>query len=330
MTADNAIVDSSTQQPSVSVVISLCRKYDQNNGCIQSLLAQTRSPTEVIVVGNALNQEQKQQLKTSYGNNVRFLHRDGLCVRDARNIGLSRATGDYISYLDYCDHWSPHYLEQIDQLIRQYPNAGLLATAYQVIGKNRHFINPAIDHSVMRSNSNVLDRFFYLCCRGDDPFIASTVTLKKSVLTALGGYRLNDAVCMDHDVWARAATCSQLVYSSNVMGFCNLEAREELEQASLLQHELDFSKNLSLTTYAKQTPPYQPLRSDILDYCAHHLIRLARRHIAYGNLSVAQRILKNKRCNRLIRKKWLALAQLLIAQYRSHLPAINTSLIRQQ
>ncbi len=84
---------------------------------IDSCLAQTYAPYEVIVVDDFSNDETKNILQ-GYGEHIKYiqlLHNNGVSI--ARNKGLDAATGDYIAFLDADDVWHPKKLEIIASIL---------------------------------------------------------------------------------------------------------------------------------------------------------------------------------------------------------------------
>jgi glycosyltransferase involved in cell wall biosynthesis len=78
---------------------------------IDSILAQTHRPIEVVVVDNA-STDRSRDIAREYGSPVRVIDRDvngGPAV--ARTAGVAAAQGELISFLDHDDLWEPSKLE---------------------------------------------------------------------------------------------------------------------------------------------------------------------------------------------------------------------------
>jgi glycosyltransferase involved in cell wall biosynthesis len=78
---------------------------------IESALTQTRPLDEIIVVDDGSAEPVAPHLAAVYGDAVIALRQDNRGIGDARNLGLSRARGDLIAFLDSDDVWSPDKTE---------------------------------------------------------------------------------------------------------------------------------------------------------------------------------------------------------------------------
>jgi len=78
---------------------------------IDSVLNQTHSDIEIIVVNNGSTDNSLEVLK-GFGNRIFLVDQENMGQSGARKSGLSRATGDFIAFLDADDFWEPTKIEK--------------------------------------------------------------------------------------------------------------------------------------------------------------------------------------------------------------------------
>lgn len=90
----------------ISVIIPIFNKEKTIAKCVDSILSQSYENIELILVddGSADDSFRICQRYESDNSNVILIHQKNSGVSAARNIGLSRATGDYITFVD-ADDW---------------------------------------------------------------------------------------------------------------------------------------------------------------------------------------------------------------------------------
>lgn len=97
----------------VSVVIPTFNRVEVVGEAIESVLHQTHSSVEVIVVDDGSTDSTVDHLKQSYGADERVLviaaEHGG--VSSTRNVGIEAATGEYLAFLDSDDLMRPTKLE---------------------------------------------------------------------------------------------------------------------------------------------------------------------------------------------------------------------------
>ena len=89
----------------ISVIIPIYNDEKYLESCVESILEQTYTNIEIILVNDGSTDSTPlicEQLKQQ-DNRIKVLHKQNGGVGDARNAGLSMATGKYISFVDNDD-----------------------------------------------------------------------------------------------------------------------------------------------------------------------------------------------------------------------------------
>lgn len=91
---------------------------------IDSVLAQTYAPVEIIVVDDG-SQDDSQAVLNAYGTRIRWVSQHNQGVAAARNHGTRLSQGSYLAFLDADDYWLPTKLERQMELYARDPELGL-------------------------------------------------------------------------------------------------------------------------------------------------------------------------------------------------------------
>ena len=94
----------------VSVVIPAYNHARYLPAAIDSALAQTYAPVEVIVVDDGSTDDTPRVL-AAYGDRIRVIRQANQGAGAARNAGLAASRGEYVAFLDSDDIWLPRKLE---------------------------------------------------------------------------------------------------------------------------------------------------------------------------------------------------------------------------
>lgn len=78
---------------------------------LRSILAQTYTPREVIVVNDGSN-DRTVEIAESFGEPVRVVSQPQSGPAAARNLGIVSARGEFVAFLDHDDLWLPEKLAQ--------------------------------------------------------------------------------------------------------------------------------------------------------------------------------------------------------------------------
>lgn len=150
--------------PKVSVVIPTYNRADKVRKSVESVLAQSFTDLEVIVVDDGSSDETGQALQNAFGDRIRYYFQPNQGVSVARNRGIDEARGEWIAFLDSDDLWEREKLEWQLKALKQFgPECGACytdvrffnhaetRTMFQLAGENyRHENEMGVNTDVLR------------------------------------------------------------------------------------------------------------------------------------------------------------------------------------
>lgn len=143
--------------PKVSVVVPIYNVEKHIEKCINSLLNQTLQDIEIILVDDG-STDNSGNIAKKYAdenpNKIKYYRKENGGLSDARNYGISYATGEYIAFLDSDDYidntaYEEMYNKAIEEnsdyvecdFIWEYPNKSKIDKQDYYFGKREMFIN---------------------------------------------------------------------------------------------------------------------------------------------------------------------------------------------
>jgi glycosyltransferase involved in cell wall biosynthesis len=184
-----------TSTPAVSVVIPAYNAARWIAETIESVLAQTHPPREVIVVDDGSTDDLEAAL-APYLDAIVLVRQDNAGCGFAFNRGIDVAGGDYVALCPADDLWVPEKLAWQVETLREHPDVDVSFTAAVNFGR---VDGPA----PVPAASGVLDngefrREMFAANRIPDP----SVLLRRSLHSRLGGYVAE--IGEDYEFWFRA------------------------------------------------------------------------------------------------------------------------------
>lgn len=119
--------------PLVSVIVPCYRQGRFLASSVDSVLRQSYSPVETIVVNDG-STDATESVAKSFGSRIRYVRQPNAGVSAARNHGISLARGDYLLFLDADDLLHPDAISWLVEAAQDRPNPLCLMG-------NRHFAN---------------------------------------------------------------------------------------------------------------------------------------------------------------------------------------------
>lgn len=119
-----------SKKPFFSVVIPVFNKELYVYRAVSSVLNQTFQDFELIIVCDPSTDKSLEQIYKFSDQRILIFHRDepGPGGYAARNLGINKAKGHWISFLDADDEWGLNNLEKLYLVIKDNPNTKLVTS----------------------------------------------------------------------------------------------------------------------------------------------------------------------------------------------------------
>lgn len=109
----------------ISVVIPLYNKEKSIATTLESVLAQSYTDYEVIVVDDGSTDNSANIVRELGNEKIKFISQLNSGVSAARNAGIMDARGEYVVFLDGDDVWDKDFLKAMVELIEEYPGKSI-------------------------------------------------------------------------------------------------------------------------------------------------------------------------------------------------------------
>ncbi|MGO9241035.1 MAG: glycosyltransferase family 2 protein [Bryobacteraceae bacterium] len=185
------------EKSDISVVIPYHNREQYIDEAVQSVLAQTIQPFEIIIVNDGSRESSRRYLDRYAGVCTIVDLPASMGAAVARNEGIRRARGEFIAFLDDDDIWLPEKLEQQRRYMAEHPRCDAVHTAAWA------FFSGRPDRLITRDWPGPLTLAQALT--HDYWVIHPTLLIRADVVRALGGYDPRFRRSQDHEFTIRCA-----------------------------------------------------------------------------------------------------------------------------
>lgn len=189
-------------KPLFSVVIPAFNAEAYIKDCVDSVLRQTETDFEVIVVDDGSTDSTATIVRGYGGPRVRLVQRSNGGLATARNTGIAAACGQLIAFLDADDRWLPTKLARHREALEADPGAGISYDWSAFIDVSGQRTGLSMNQARIEITCDALLLKNYL---GN----GSTSVVRRSVLEASGGFDEKLRRFVDHELWVRLACVGQ-------------------------------------------------------------------------------------------------------------------------
>lgn len=181
----------------VTIMIPVYNGANYLKEAIESALAQTYKNTEVIVINDGSTDNGKTKaIAESFGNKIKYYEKENGGVSTALNLGIKKATGDYICWLSHDDLYYPNKVERQMEEITKYDENTILFSDFDLINENGvKFDEIHYNHKLATKKPD------YAVLRGMIGGI--TLLIPKKAFEETGEFKVELRCTQDYDMWFR-------------------------------------------------------------------------------------------------------------------------------
>nr|WP_246841319.1 glycosyltransferase family A protein [Chroococcidiopsis sp. TS-821] len=190
------------KMPKISVIVPVYNGEKTILQTIKSVQQQTFFNFELIVINDGSTDSTLEQLASIREPRMKVLSYENRGLPEARNRGIANATGDFITFIDADDLWTPDKLELQLAVLQQHPEADAVYSWTLYLNEEGTAFHQG---EQLYFQGNVLPQLLL------SNFIASgsNIMIRKQAIASIGYFDPALRSCEDWDYWLRlAAKCA--------------------------------------------------------------------------------------------------------------------------
>jgi len=207
-----------------SIVVPLYNKSYSISRCIDSILLQTYSSFEIIVVNDGSTDDSLSIVEDTYPHEIysgviKVVDQTNKGVSAARNSGVQLAKSNYVCFLDADDEWKPTFLIEIKRLINDFPKANLYCLQHETKINQK---DPVRNRCYYRDGyRGYIENFFKASLVGSIAN-SSKICISKNALKSVGGFPEGYKSGEDLYVWMEISLNGHVAFYNKVLARVNV------------------------------------------------------------------------------------------------------------
>lgn len=233
-----------------SVVVPLYNKELSIQNTIQSILEQTYQNFEIIVVDDGSTDSSSKRVREIQDPRIKVVYQKNQGVSAARNRGIQESRYEWIALLDGDDLWETNHLEEILNMMREFPDEKVYVTSFEYSDNRKMFKHPR-DKDIF-----LIENYFQEAVR-EDLIWTSIIAINKKCFQNIGYFNTNLTRGEDMDLWVRLAQQYSIVKSSKVTATYRVDAEnrtslsKDLEKYYIYYFNIDDNLNIDEKNFYK-------------------------------------------------------------------------------
>ncbi|MBF0483484.1 MAG: glycosyltransferase family 2 protein [Candidatus Omnitrophica bacterium] len=215
-------------EPLITAIITTYNRGYLLTRAIQSVLKQTYSKFELIIVDNGSSDHTQNIIEQFTDKRIKYIRlNSNLGGPAARNIGIKNAQGFLIAFLDDDDEWLPEKIaKQVKLFNTSALNIGIVYTGSIYIKSSNNHVNKTC-------NINLSGNLYKQLLKGSIIGSVSRVMVKKECFEKTGLFDEELKSCQDWDMWLRISEHYEFAAIPEIL-------------VKIFEHDIQISKNLPL------------------------------------------------------------------------------------
>ena len=215
-----------------SVIVPLYNKAPYIRKALESILTQTYTNYEVVIVDDGSTDGSQDVVRDFVRNDemsrdkslnephtlndgrFKIFSQANSGVAAARNNGVAVSKGEYVCFLDADDWWESTFLEEMDRLIAEYPDAGIYASNYI-------YYKPSKTHVALNLSRGYINYPEAYAKNLVMPVTSITTCMPRRVFDEMGGFPVGIKLGEDFLLWAKIALHYPVAFSEKPLAYYN-------------------------------------------------------------------------------------------------------------
>ena len=228
--------------PKISVIIPVYNTEKYIEKCLESLAKQEMQDFEVIVVNDGSTDNSKKVIKNYMQNsklNVKYLEKENGGLASARNYGVERASGKYISFLDSDDYLDKNLFSELEKYIDK--DIDLIKFKMKKVNEKGKVIEK-LDGPVFDICSG--EKAYEKLCTSDKYMDPACIYLYKREFFVENNFKYKLRYHEDFGLTSLIIVQAKTVVSTGICGYNYLQTEESLTRSKDDSKNIDRAKDM--------------------------------------------------------------------------------------
>jgi len=201
----------------VTVIITTCNRPHYLELTLKSVLEQSYQDIEIIVIDDDSRGNQNKEICSGFSNVYYEKIPKSGTPSTGRNIGIKKAKGDFIAFLDDDDIWIKDKIKIQVEILHDNPDYGLVHSPCQIIDSKGNLKSEIIGKSNQWRNKH---GDVSLSMFGNFTLMMPTPLVRKEVINQVGFFNEKMLpIGEDAEFWTRCSFFTKFYYTENILAY---------------------------------------------------------------------------------------------------------------
>ena len=259
----------SMKSPKVSIIISAYNAMKYLPATVNSVLQQTFADFEVLIFNDGSSDKIVKWFHRLKDRRLKFISQAHLGISQTLNLGIIKARGEYVAFLDANDLWHPCKLQKQVSCLEHYPEIGLVHSWLMLIDNWGNFTGRVVKNDLSGwVEPKILER---------NQIGSPSVMIRRRCFDFVGLFDPQLQTTQDWDMWIRMSRRYQFMALPEPLVYYR-------------QHQNNISKN-----WLVMETSFQATIEKAYANVSPELLHLKHRSYAHVSLYLAEKVLQSKK-----------------------------------
>lgn len=220
--------------PKISIIIPVYNGSNYLAEAIESALAQTYENIEILVINDGSKDDwATEKVALSYWDKINYIYKENWWVSTALNLGIEKATWEYISWLSHDDLYYPNKIQEQVKILEWLENKDtLIYSNLEQIDFNGNIINKSVSQDIEN------DKMVFSFLIREHGINWCTNLISKRIFDKIWLFNIHYKRIQDYDMWFRIMEKYPVHYINKIL-FISREHPWQDTNSRNIQDEID-------------------------------------------------------------------------------------------